>query len=32
MIHWRSELENPRAFCALGSAMFTIVMSSTTIS
>ena len=31
-IHWRESLEKPRSSCALGSAMFTIVMSSTTMS
>ena len=32
MIHSRSSVENCRALCADGSAMFTIVTSSTTIS
>ena len=32
MIHWRWSLENCSASCAEGSAMFTTVASSTTIS
>src|SRR4029079_7543303 len=32
MTHCRSSLENPRSRCALGSAMFTIVRSSTIMS
>jgi hypothetical protein len=31
-IHWRDSSENPRSVWADGSAMFTIVASSTTIS
>jgi hypothetical protein len=30
--HWRSSAEKPRSRCADGSAMFTMVTSSTTIS
>ncbi|BDZ45775.1 hypothetical protein GCM10025866_16840 [Naasia aerilata] len=32
MTHWRSPSEKPRSVCAEGSAMFTTVASSTTMS